>query len=84
MCSTEPATEPAIMNCQNSRPSWVVGGDTDISVWKSGDFGTPRNFGEASVAIVVGGRLVVERWYWGWDLKASVNHWGLGIAFGLN
>lgn len=30
MCSTEPAMEPAIMNCQNSRPSWDDG-ETDIS-----------------------------------------------------
>lgn len=67
MCSTEPATEPAIMNCQNSRPSWVGGGDTDISVMNSGDFGMPRNFGEASVAIVVGGGT--GEWYWRWDLK---------------
>lgn len=54
MCSTMPAMEPAIMNCQNSRPSWVGGETTDISVWNSGDFGTVRNFGEASVAIVSG------------------------------
>lgn len=88
MCSTDPATDPAIMYCQNSRPSWVGGGDTDISVWNSGDFDTPRNFGEASVAMVVGGstecRVQSAEWYILVLGFKRVNNWGLGIAFGLN
>lgn len=74
--------DPAIMNCQNSKPSWV-GCDTDISVWNSGVCATVLNFGEASVAIVGGGR---GEWYWvKRGLKdGRVNNWGMGIAFGLN
>lgn len=80
MCSTEPAMDPAIMYCQNNRPSWVGGGDTDISVWNSGDVGMPRNFWEASVAMVVES----GEWYQSWGLKERMNDCDFQIAFSLN
>ncbi|KAI6670909.1 hypothetical protein NL676_005794 [Syzygium grande] len=54
MCSTDPATDPAIMNCQKRRPSWAAAAAT--SGRKSGGGGgTGRksrfwNLGVASVA----------------------------------
>lgn len=52
MCSTEPAIDPATMNCQNWRPSWELDDKTANSGWKSaGRKSGFWNLVEASVAI---------------------------------
>lgn len=82
MCSTDPATDPATMNCQNKRPSWEGGGgERVISVgWNLVE-------GVAVVVVVVvaigGGDEREGRWRCGLKWKWGVYYWAWGIAFGV-